>query len=85
MIEPSIVKNAMDKFDVKDFNEAAIRQIGGIVKDIEEHTGTEFVHLEIGVPGLPPETIGVNAEKAALDAGVASIDPEMPGIPSHTE
>ena len=35
LIEPSIVKNAMDKFDVKDFNEAAIRQIGGIVKDIE--------------------------------------------------
>ena len=82
LIEPSIVKNAMDKFDVKDFNEAAIRQIGGIVKDIEEHTGTEFVHLEIGVPGLPPEKIGVNAEKAALDAGVASIYPEMQGIAS---
>lgn len=82
LIEPSVVKSAMDKFDVKDFNEASIRQIGGIVKNIEEQTGTEFVHLEIGVPGLPPEKIGVNAEKAALDAGVASIYPEMPGIAS---
>lgn len=81
LIEPSVVRAAMEQFDVTDLNNGSIRQIGGIVKTIEERTGEEFVHLEMGVPGLPPEKVGIAAEHAALDAGVASIYPEMPGIP----
>ena len=81
LIEPSVVRAAMEQPEVSDFNTRPIRQIGGIVKTIEERTGEEFVHLEMGVPGLPPEKVGIAAEHAALDAGVASIYPEMPGIP----
>lgn len=55
LIEPSVVRAAMEQFDVTDLNNGSIRQIGGIVKTIEERTGEEFVHLEMGVPGLPPE------------------------------
>ena len=73
LIEPSVVRAAMEQFDVTDLNNGSIRQIGGIVKTIEERTGEEFVHLEMGVPGLPPEKVGIAAEHAALDAGVASI------------
>ena len=29
-------------------------------------TGAEFLHLEMGVPGLPPERVGVEVECAAL-------------------
>lgn len=81
IIDPSIVSNAMSAFNVTDFNVASIREIGGIVKRIEHDASMEFVHLEIGVPGLPPEKIGVAAEHEALDAGVASIYPDMPGLP----
>lgn len=81
LVDPSVVAKTMERFDVTDLNNASIRQIGGIVNSIEESTGTEFVHLEIGVPGLPPERVGIEAEHAALDSGVASIYPEMPGIP----
>ena len=34
------------------------------------------------MPGLPPERVGVAAECAALEAGVASQYPAMPGIPA---
>lgn len=81
LIDPSVVSKTMEQFDVVNLNDASIRQIGGIVKSIEDSTGEEFVHLEIGVPGLPPEHIGIAAEHEALDSGVASIYPEMPGIP----
>ncbi len=81
LIDPSVVRAAMEQYDVTDLNDASIRQIGGMVNTIEERSGHSFVRLEIGVPGLPPEKVGIAAEHAALDAGVASIYPEMPGIP----
>ena len=74
LIEPSVVRAAMEQFDVTDLNNGSIRQIGGIVKTIEERTGEEFVHLEMGVPGLPPEKVGIAAEHAALDAGAADVE-----------
>lgn len=81
LINPDVVKATMTKFDLTDLNKGSIRQIGGIVKSIEKETGEEFVHFEMGVPGLKACRIGVEAEKAALDAGIASIYPEVAGIP----
>ena len=48
---------------------------------METQTGMEFLHLEMGVPGLPPERRGVEAECRALQSGVASQYPNMFGIP----
>lgn len=81
LIDPVVVKAVMDKFDITDLNKGSIRQIGSIVKDIETQTGTEFIHLEIGVPGLAPVQIGIEAEHVALDSGVPAIYPDMSGIP----
>lgn len=41
----------------------------------------EFLHLEMGIPGLPPSQVGVDAECAALRNGIASIYPNMMGTP----
>lgn len=81
LIDPAVVAEAMQKLDVTDLNEAAIRQVCGIVQHIEEKTGEEFVHFEMGVPGLPPARVGIEAEHRALDAGMPAIYPPMPGIP----
>ena len=35
----------------------------------------------MGIPGLPPSQVGVEAECEALRAGVASIYPNMMGVP----
>ena len=45
-------------------------------------TGIKFVRMEMGVPGLPAPSIGIDAEIAALKKGVASVYPDISGIPS---
>ena len=60
---------------------ASIRQLVGVVKDIERATGEEFIHMELGEPGLPAESVGIAAEHKALKAGVGSHYPIITGIP----
>jgi aspartate/methionine/tyrosine aminotransferase len=59
---------------------ASIREIKKLIDDIEKATGEKFVRMEMGVPGLPPTKIGVDAEIEALKKGVASIYPDIYGI-----
>lgn len=60
---------------------ASIRQLVGVVKDIERATGEEFVHMELGEPGLPSEQIGIEAEHEALLKGYGAKYPVITGIP----
>ena len=54
---------------------ASIRQLVGVVKDIERATGEEFIHMELGEPGLPAEQVGIEAEHQALLNGYGKHDP----------
>lgn len=60
---------------------ASIRQLVGVIKDIERATGEEFIHMELGEPGLPSEVIGIEAEHQALLKGCAAHYPIITGIP----
>lgn len=60
---------------------ASIRQLVGVVKDIERATGVEFIHMELGNPGLASETIGIWAEHEALLHGCGSQYPLITGVP----
>ncbi|MDR1720404.1 MAG: pyridoxal phosphate-dependent aminotransferase [Dysgonamonadaceae bacterium] len=80
-IESSIVDEAIDKLKITDFGRATIREVVAIAKEIEEKSGVEFIHMEMGVPGLPPSKIGVEAEIQALQNGIASIYPIIDGLP----
>ncbi len=60
---------------------ASIRQLVGVVKDIERATGEEFIHMELGEPGLPAEAVGIAAEHEALLNGFGSKYPVITGIP----
>ena len=75
------LNSVLERMDISDIARATIRQSGDIARALEQETGLEFLHLEMGVPGLPPEKVGVEAECRALEAGVASIYPSMSGIP----
>ena len=77
----SCLRSALERMDIADIAQATIRQSGDIARMMERETGTKFLHLEMGVPGLPPERVGVEAECAALQEGVASRYPAMQGIP----
>lgn len=80
-INYEVVKSVIDSFNLPDFNKATIREIVAIVNKIETLTGDKFVRMEMGVPGLKPSDIGVNAEIEALKNGVAQIYPMLDGHP----
>lgn len=80
-VSHSALAAVLQQMGISDISHSTIRQSGSIARTLEKETGTEFLHLEMGIPGLPPARVGVDAEKAALDAGVASIYPNMMGTP----
>ena len=85
VIEPSVIDGIMKELEISDIKTASIRQVGAIVRKAEQQTGTEFIHFEMGVPGLPPSAVGVEAECEALKRGVASKYPIIDGIPEVKE
>lgn len=80
-IPRSVLDSALERMDIADIAQATIRQSGDIARIMERETEVEFLHLEMGVPGLPPERAGVEAECEALRRGVASQYPNMFGTP----
>ena len=78
-IKTSALASVLADMGISDIAEATIRQSGAIARALESSTSTEFLHLEMGIPGLPPSAVGVEAECAALRAGIASQYPNMLG------
>ncbi len=76
-----LVKKVMSEHGVKNFGQATIRQTVLVSNKLEQLTGVEFIHLEIGSPGLEVNQIGIKAQKEALDAGVSSQYPDIAGLP----
>lgn len=79
-IEASIVDAKLKVCDISDMSKATIRDVVRVVNLIEEASGEKFVRMEMGVPGLRPAQLGIDAEKKALDEGVASDYPMLEGI-----
>ena len=84
-VEYSVYSDLLKQMDILDIASATIRQTGAIAKTLEEQFHTEFIHLEMGVPGLPPVREGIEAEKQALDSGIAAQYPNMYGAPKLKE
>lgn len=80
-IDSSIVNEAIGKLNIKDFGRATIREVVAVAGEVEKKSGVEFIRMEMGVPGLPPAKVGVNAEIQALQNGIASIYPVIDGLP----
>ena len=80
VVPKNVIDNYLEQIEVTDLNRASIRQVLACVANAEKETGQKFIHFEMGVPGLEPGAIGIAAQKAALDAGVASKYPNIEGI-----
>ena len=81
IIEKEIVDSLFDQFGESDITQLSIREVGKLVAQIEAQSGKEFIHMEMGVPGLPASSIAIAAEKVALDNGLAAVYPNIEGIP----
>lgn len=80
-IDFQTARRVIEGYGLPDFGKATIREVVAISTQLEEETKTEFIHMEMGVPGLPASQVGVDAEIEALRNGVASIYPNINGIP----
>lgn len=74
------VQEQVKRMGLPSVGKASIREIKRLIDHIEEATGIPFVRMEMGIPGLPPTQIGVEAEIEALRQGVAAIYPDIDGI-----
>ena len=79
-VEKEIIDKAVEALHINNLEKATIREVVAIAGMIEQQTGLEFVRMEMGVPGLPPSKVGVDAEIKALQSGVASIYPPIDGV-----
>ena len=75
------VREVIDSYGLPDFGKATIREVVAISNQLEQETNTEFIHMEMGVPGLKPAQVGIDAEINALQNGIAAIYPNINGLP----
>ena len=63
-IERKLIDETIADFHITDFAKATIREVKAIAANAEAASGVEFIKMEMGVPGLPPSTVGVKAERS---------------------
>ncbi len=80
-IDYEVVHAKIKESGLDDLGQGTIREIVKIVNKVEAETGKKYIRMEMGVPGLAPPEIGINAEIAALKRGVASKYPMIEGVP----
>jgi aspartate/methionine/tyrosine aminotransferase len=81
LIDYHVAREIINSYNLPDFGKATIREVVAISSQLEQQTNTEFIHMEMGVPGLKPAQVGVDAEIEALHNGIASVYPNINGMP----
>lgn len=76
----NVVEDVLQRMRISKVGDATIRQTVALSEELERRTGEKFIHLEMGSPGLPASRFGIEAQKEALDNGVASSYPNISGI-----
>lgn len=80
-IDAQIVSKIIAESNINSVGTGTIREIKKLVDDLEKVSGQKYIRMEMGIPGLPPVQIGIEAEKKALDAGIPAVYPDIFGIP----
>lgn len=79
-IDRHIIREIIEANDIQKIGRASIRELVKVVNLIEEKSGLKFIRMEMGVPGLEPTEIAIEAEIQALKKGVASKYPMIEGL-----
>lgn len=75
------IGKAAAELRITSLENATIGEVSLLATTLTRETGIPFIRMDQGVPGLAPCKIGLEAEKKALDSGVAAIYPAAEGIP----
>lgn len=76
-----LVSQVVEELKITNLEKATIGEVLLLASRLEQITGIPFIRMDQGVPGLKPCQIGIDAEKKALDSGIASMYPAAEGIP----
>lgn len=79
-IDAQLVEESIKKSGLAKIGHGSIREIVRLVNEIESATGEEYIRMEMGVPGLNPVKVGIEAEIEALKRGVPSKYPMIEGV-----
>ncbi len=79
-IDFNVVESEIRETGLEKVGRGTIREIVRLVNRIEKATGKKYIRMEMGVPGLEPARVGIDAEIKALESGVASKYPMIEGI-----
>ena len=80
-IKKEIVDTLIANLGIQDFAKATIREVKQVAAMSEQQSGVEYIKMEMGIPGLPPARVGVEAQIRALQNGIASQYPDIQGYP----
>lgn len=61
LIDKKIVDQKLAACGISDMEDATIRDIVKVVNMVEAESGEKFIRMEMGVPGLAPSKIGIDA------------------------
>lgn len=84
-IDYQTVKRIISESQISSVGSASIREIKRLITDIEEASGTKFIRMEMGIPGISAAQVGVDAQIEALRNNVAAIYPDIDGLPALKE
>lgn len=77
----ALVAECASSLKIADLSRANIGDVLALAVSLQGKTGIPFIRMDQGVPGLEACRLGTDAEKAALDRGVANQYPPMSGVP----
>ena len=77
----ALLDEARQACHVADLSVATIGEILLVAQYLEKKTGIPFIRMDQGSPGLPPNQVGIAAEKEALDRGIGAQYPPADGVP----
>ena len=76
-----VVKKYIEIFDARNIAAGNTRIMMRLIDKIESETGEKYIRMEIGVPGLSPSQIGIDAEINSHNNKIAGLYPPADGQP----
>ncbi len=85
LVERELVEEKIKELGLENLSYVSIGEMRALIEALEAAAGVSFIRMEIGIPGLEPPQICIDAEIEALTRGVAGIYPDINGLPTLKE
>ncbi len=81
MFSEDLIRSTAQRLHIASIENATIGEVLLLAQTLEQETKIPFIRMDQGSPSLPPNQIGIEAEKRALDQEGVNEYPAAAGIP----